>query len=214
MTPCTTASRGLSCAYLAMTTKALPFIALMLLACGAPSDLNGCTIPDAGVDPDPYADAGEPPMLDDGGVLEADAAGEEDAGELPPYACDPFRTPGVISHNDCRRYPDRPICDAISERCVPPPAALCGACETDEQCRDVDLRARCVYKPGESDGRGSDSVCLVPCDEGCGWVGDAYEWSANAQCFTFPSGEFCSPDWGGRTHCRNPDGTRQPRSER
>jgi hypothetical protein len=190
-----------------MLRKLMIALVFVLSACGAVVENDAAV--DAGerpLDDAAAADAGELPFPDAG--RDTGTSIEADAGEPERYACDPHRTPGVVSHNDCRRYPDRPICDAISQRCVPLPVALCGACETDEQCRNVDLRARCVFMPSGTI-RGEDSACLVPCDDGCDWIQPAYGWSAYAQCFGFAPGAFCSPDWGGNTHCRNADSTRQ-----
>lgn len=155
---------------------------------------------------EPASDAGQ--GEDAGEPVEGDSGPPADAWTPAPGTCSPDRVEGSISHNDCRRYADRPICDAITEQCTREPDALCGACETDAQCMEgVDLQARCVYMPGDSP-TNDDSACLVPCggDGDCSWIQAAYGWTAYGRCFDFPQGSFCAPDWGGRTHCRNPDG--------
>lgn len=183
-------------------------IFVLAVGCGDPG-IAGVPDADGAM---PMGDAG---LEGDALTPPGDAGGQlEDAGadaQLPePGACEPDRTDDAISHNDCRRYAARPICDALSEACVALPSALCGACETDAQCAAVDIHSRCVFMPGDIPAN-NDSACLSPCssDSDCGWITDAYGWTAQARCFDFPAGRFCSPDWGGRTHCRNPDSTRQ-----
>lgn len=144
----------------------------------------------------PGADA---PMSD--AELTADAGSDtpDEAG-----VCDPDRTPGTISHADCRGLAT-PVCDAITERCVRPPVALCGACETDAQCRAVDVRARCVYMPGDAPSN-ADSVCLVPCSlagADCSWVGPTYSWNTTATCQPLAGDSYCAPTWTSvGPHCR------------
>lgn len=91
---------------------------------------------------------------------------------VPPacVACDPYRDgTDYVSSADCAFDPATPVCDALSRRCVPPPAFPCGACTTDAQCDDLVAGSTCATLPGvgsllSSGLRGPDRACIAPCD--------------------------------------------------
>lgn len=158
-----------------------------------------------------YADAATPPgdaaAGSDGPTHVEDASEAVDAN-VAAGACMPHRAPGAISQMECLRDDVRPICDALSERCVEPPTELCGACTTDEQCRGVDLYARCAFIPGDVQDN-DDQACLVPCagHNDCAWLREMPGWTT-ALCHDLPSGSFCLPDYGGVGMCRDGSGLR------
>lgn len=186
-----------------MTRIALVFFVL-LAACG---ERIVYVYPDGST---PEGDAGTPADRD-GAVLPGDDAGEPvDAWRPPVGTCEPDRVTGEVGHTDCRPTPATPICDAIAERCVDLPMDYCGACETDDQCANFDLQARCVFIPGDAEFN-NDSACLAPCesDTDCAFLAGTPGWtSTNAHCFALPQGSFCVPDNAGIPHCRGAGGVR------
>lgn len=153
-----------------------------------------------------YPDGSAPPPADaspdaDSGTASDDAsAPPADAWTPPPGACMPHRTADAISHADCRRYADRPVCDPGLDddplgECVGPPTAYCSPCETDAQCAaGVDLRAECVFIPHPTREVLNDQACLSPCesDADCAFLRDSGIWTWTARCVELPRGRYCA----------------------
>lgn len=175
----------------------------------------GCSTQVVYVYPDTGAPMGDASSTPDAGSLTDDAATLDDAAivhadaYVAPGTCNPDRTPGAISQNDCLGNASAPICDAVLDRCVPTPHALCGACNSDARCQGVDLHAQCVFIPGDIQ-TNNDQACLVPCvaDADCAWIAPAYGWGMNAHCRPLPSGSYCVGGTDVAPSCRNPDSTR------
>jgi hypothetical protein len=180
----------------------IALVLVLLAGCGTvPPALGG----DGGVSP---ADG----FVSDGGadaeVLDDASEPSADTWRPAPGSCNPDRMPDAISHSDCRSLRDRPICDAISERCVGLPNDYCGACRNDADCAAFDHNARCVFLPGDGPVN-NDSACLIPCSDNldCEFLRDDPLWSA-VQCYVLPAGAFCVPYTVVSPHCRNSSGDR------
>lgn len=189
-------------------TKFILIFALVLAGCG---ERIVYVYPDGGnpeADADAQDSAQSPDAGEDGGSPALDGG---DALDAPMGACNPDRTPGTISQNDCAVFPTRPVCDAITNACVPVPAAYCGACGSDAQCQAFDLNARCIFLDGDVPSN-DDQACLAPCAAGadpCGYLGEGgYLWSYRFQCVSFSRGNFCVPMTAMLPMCRTASSTR------
>jgi hypothetical protein len=173
-------------------------LALVLLAgCG-----TGPLMPDDGAMPPADARESDAEVPDDASEPQADA------WRPAPGTCEPDRAPDTITHTDCRSVRDRPICDAISERCVELPDDYCGACRNDADCAAFDLHARCAFLPGDAPSN-NDSACLAPCagDADCDFLREDPAW-ASVRCYALPAGSFCVPSTIVSPHCRDGSGNR------
>lgn len=146
------------------------------------------------------APADASPAADSGTVRDDASAPPADAWTPPPGACMPHRTADAISHADCRRYADRPVCDPGLDddplgTCVVPPTMYCAPCESDAQCAGgVDLRAECVFIPHPTREVLNDQACLSPCesDVDCAFLNDSGIWLWTARCTDLPRGRYCT----------------------
>jgi len=178
-----------------MTRIALTLALLTLACCG---ERIVYVYPDTSAeDAGPTADAGAPQR-------DAEVAPDAEGVDAPRGTCEPDRTPGTVSHSDCRSVSGRTICDAVSEQCVSEPVDFCGACASNADCANFDLTARCTFIEGG--GRSNnDSACLSPCTVAADCDFLRRDW-INVACMPLGAGSFCLPDFG---HCRDHSGSRR-----
>lgn len=172
-------------------------LALLLVACDGSQTPTDAAMPDGGLLKDASVEDSSAPLEDAGADL--DAAPPVELGD-----CRPFRDGADhVSHVDCAPVRGRPVCDAITRRCVPEPSDVCDACSSQAQCDDAQPGTSCVFLAPAAGSTGlvnGDSACLWPCDMGCEWL--AERWGRATTCRE----GFCVPDIS-EANCRDPMGS-------